>query len=137
MTKKKPVSLAPYYRKNQNWNFVKRWLPDDSGMNTWIGNSYQLHKQQIGIDFEVSERIRLASMLVQRAEAAKFRTERRREKEAEQRRHLTRFLVAVGGQELLIQYQRSHTVGVTWEGLGIARHPDYDKKYGIDSTEEE
>jgi hypothetical protein len=102
----------------------------------WIGNSYQLQKQQIGIDFEVSERIRLASMLVKREDLAKVRTERRMEKEAQRSRHLNRFLVGVGGRELLNMYKRSLRIGLCKE-LGITQHPDYDKMYGVDRGEEE
>ena len=114
MTKKKPVNLARYYKKNRR---------PHRGSEDWCM-------------FEQAERIRLASMLVQREEIAKLRNEKRIAKEAQQRQHLNRFLVAVGGQELFNLYRRSLSIGLCAE-LGIARHPDYDKKYGIDSKEEE
>ena len=115
MTKKKPVNLAGYYRKNRRPN---------RGSEDWIM-------------FEQAERIRLASLLAQREEIANARIERRMAEEQQQRRHLSRFLVAVGGKELLILYNRSLNRHATWESLGITRHPDYDKRYGIVSEEEE
>tara|TARA_B100001559_G_C16388944_1_gene570228 strand:- start:521 stop:868 length:348 start_codon:yes stop_codon:yes gene_type:complete len=115
MTKKKPVNLAGYYRKNKRPN---------RGSEDWIM-------------FEQAERIRLASMLAKREELANARIQKRMAKEERQRRHLHRFLVAVGGQELFNLYNRSLRPGATLESLGIAQHPDYEKKFGIVSEEEE
>jgi hypothetical protein len=109
MTKKKPVNLAGYYRKNAR---------PHRGSEDWCM-------------FEQAERIRLASLLAKREELANARTEERMAKEAQQTRHLNRFLVAVGGQELLNQYKRSLSVGLGEVMFGIARHPDYDRKFGI------
>ncbi len=108
MTKKKPVSLALYHRKNRHPHGEAEWCR-----------------------FEQAERIRLASLLAKREELANARTEKRMAKEAEQKRHLNRFLVAVGGQELLNQYKRSLSVGLYEVMFGIARHPDYDRKFGL------
>jgi len=49
---------------------------------------------------------------------------------------LNRFLVGVGGRELLNMYKRSLRIGLCKE-LGITQHPDYDKMYGVDRGEEE
>ena len=114
MTKKKAINLARYYRKNTR---------PHRGSADWCM-------------FEQAERIRLASLLAKREELSSARREKQMKKEEDQRRHLNRFLFAVGGQELFNLYRRSLNIGLCKE-LGIAQHPDYDKKYGINRGEEE
>lgn len=79
MTKKKPIQLNGYYRKN----------PYNPPCIHW----------------EISERIRLASQLAQRAEVGTLRNQRRNEKESEERNRFFRFLKLKGGVDLLNEYK--------------------------------
>ena len=100
MTKKKPINLRLYYKRN----------PFD-----WKTQSDFYHR------FEQEERIKLASMLSRDRELRSQRYEDRRRKETARRTKITKFLISIGGMDMLLRMNRFIQYGI----VDWVAHPFY------------